>query len=185
MSITKPQPLILASASPRRRALLSQAGYVFETRPADIDETRRLGEPAERYVQRLAEAKARASWAPGARSLGADTVVCIGDTVFGKPRDAEDAVRILTTLAGRQHSVLTGAALFDGSKTKYRCTESKVWLRDLSNTEIENYVRSGEPLDKAGAYAIQGRALKFVAQIQGSASNVVGLSLRVVAEMLG
>ncbi len=178
------RPLILASGSPRRVELLEAAGIEFEQIPADIDETAKAGERADRYVMRLAEEKARASWRPGTRSLGADTVVVLDDRLLGKPRDAQHAKRMLRGLAGRSHRVLTGVAVFDGMSCRTCCEETMVRLREVSEREISEYVSTGEPLDKAGGYGIQGRASPFVDSVEGSFTNVVGLPMEAVSEML-
>lgn len=177
-------PLILASASPRRSALLLGAGIEFERCPADIDESRLPEEVPDDYVVRLARAKARAAWRAGTRSLGADTVVVLDSAVLGKPRDAPEAERMLASLSGRSHRVLTGVALFDGTTVETHCEVTEVQFRKLTATEIASYVATGEPLDKAGAYAIQGGAAKFVERIDGSYSNVVGLPIEAVKSML-
>ena len=177
-------PVILASASPRRAELLAKAGVAFDRCPADIDESMLSEEPPIDYVQRLAETKARAAWRPGTRSLGADTVVVLGGEVLGKPSDERDARRMLRCLSGQCHSVLTGVAVFDGDVMESTCEETRVWFRTLSDREIGDYVASGEPLDKAGAYGIQGGAGRFVERIDGSYSNVVGLPVEVAVAML-
>lgn len=176
--------LVLASASPRRVALLREAGVAFEQRPAHIDETRAPGERAEEYVVRLAEAKARAAWIEGTRSLGADTVVVLGERVLGKPASAAEARRMLEDLSGREHRVLTGTALFDGATCHSQWEQTVVRFRVLSEAEITSYLDTGEPFDKAGAYGIQGRAGRFVEAVHGSYSNVVGLPLEAVLPML-
>lgn len=177
-------PLILASASPRRTDLLQAAGIEFEQVPANIDEAMLPGERARPYVLRLAEAKARAGWRPGTRSLGADTVVAVDGQVLGKPRDDLDARRMLRLLSGRSHQVLTGVAVFDGQACEVACEATNVRFGALAEREIKEYVASGEPQDKAGAYAIQGGAARFVESIAGSYSNVVGLPVELVARML-
>ena len=177
-------PLILASASPRRVDLLREAGFEFEQRPANIDESARPGEPVEQYVRRLAEEKARASWRPGARSLGADTVVVLGEQVLGKPRDPRHARTMLQSLSGRSHRVLTGVAVFDGATCRTHCEETVVMLREVGEREMAEYVASGEPLDKAGGYGIQGGASAFIDAVEGSYTNVVGLPVDAVREML-
>ncbi len=133
---------------------------------------------------RLAESKARASWRSAQLSLGADTVVVVDSTVLGKPADAADAKRMLLLLSGRSHKVVTGVALFDGSSAICRAAETDVFFRPLSATEIDQYVSSGEPLDKAGAYGIQGLASKFVERIDGCYFNVVGLPVSLVYSMI-
>ena len=177
-------PLILASASPRRSALLLEAGIEFERCPADIDESRLSGEAPDHYVTRLARAKARAVWRDGTRSLGADTVVVLGSDVLGKPRDPPEAERMLASLSGRSHRVLTGVALFDGATAETHCEATEVRFRELAASEIASYVATGEPMDKAGGYGIQGGAAGFVERIDGSHSNVVGLPIEAVKSML-
>ena len=179
-----PIPLILASASPRRAELLAGAGIEFDRCPADIDESMHLGERPDGYVRRLAETKARAAWRPGTRSLGADTIVVLGREVLGKPRDKRDATRMLRSLSGQCHRVLTGVAVFDGEAAESTCEETRVWFRPLSDHEIDDYVASDDPLDKAGAYGIQGEAGRFVERIDGSYANVVGLPVEVVVAMI-
>jgi septum formation protein len=184
-------PLILASASPRRADLLRAAAIPFEVHPADVDEQRLPDEPPYRYVRRLAEAKAIAIAArfPGRAVLGADTVVVLGGEVLGKPADPADATRMLRRLSGRTHEVLTGLCLVGqdgataGSGRRTDTTVTTVTFAVLGEAEIEWYVASGEPLDKAGAYAIQGLASRFVTTIDGSYSNVVGLPVARLYEM--
>ena len=177
-------PLLLASASPRRSELLKLGGFEFERRPAHIDESARTGEPADRYVLRLAEEKARAVWRRGTRTLGADTVVVLGDEVLCKPSDEDDAKRMLSSLSGRTHRVLTGVAVFDGTSCLTRHAETRVRFRVLEDEEIDEYVATGEAFDKAGSYGIQGWASKFVESVDGSYTNVVGLPLELVSGML-
>ncbi len=166
---------MLASGSPRRRELLAAAGFAFIVRPADIDETPHTGESAGAYVERLAEEKARAAWAPGEITLGADTTVVLDGEILGKPEDPAEAERMVTSLAGRDHEVLTGYCLFDGETAKGGVESTRVVFRPMSRDEIAAYAASGEPLDKAGAYGIQGLASKFVERIEGCYFNVVGL----------
>ena len=169
--------LVLASASPRRQELLRTAGISFTVRPAAIDERVLPGENPEAYVSRLAAAKARACWLPGEVTLGADTVVTLDGLLLGKPSDDADARRMLRLLSGRTHQVLTGVCLYDGSETRSAVEITEVEFLDLSDEEIEQYVAGGEPLDKAGAYGIQGEASKFVKRVNGCYFNVVGLPL--------
>ena len=176
--------LILASASPRRREILESAGILFETRPAEVDETPLLHEMAEEYVQRLAEEKARAVWRAGDIALGADTVVAVDKVLLGKPRDGEEAARMLRLLSGRRHRVLTGICFFDGEKAETALEETFVEFLPLTDEEIAAYVATGEPFDKAGAYGIQGAASKFVARIEGCYFNVVGLPIARVYSIL-
>ena len=170
--------LILASASPRRRELLSQLGITFTVSAADIDETPREGEAADAYVLRLAREKARAVAArhPGAWVLAADTTVALGPQLLGKPRDAEEAKAMLSRLSGRTHEVHTGVALA-GRHEEALVVRTRVTFRALSSGEIAWYAGTGEPLDKAGAYAVQGRGGFLVAAVEGSPTNVIGLPL--------
>lgn len=181
-----PQPLILASASPRRAELLAAAGIEFEVVPADIDERVHPDEKAAPYVRRMARTKAhavRTVW-PGRLILAADTVVVVEGEVLGKPRDLADAAAMLDRLGGRTHRVLTGVALLAGEREWLDVAQTTVQLAPLSEEEIEWYVASGEPFDKAGAYAVQGLASRFVRAIDGSYSNVVGLPVALVYQML-
>jgi septum formation protein len=172
-------PLVLASASPRRADLLARAGIEFEQRPADIDESFCSGELVEEYVLRLAKEKAAAALQPRRCCLGADTAVTVRGEVLGKPCDSADAKRMLRKLSDRPHRVLTGVALFDfeGCFRVSALIETWVVFRALSEGEIDEYVATGDPLDKAGAYGIQGPAGKFVEAVIGSYDNVVGLPL--------
>lgn len=177
--------LILASQSPRRSEILLQAGIPFVVRAASVDETVRPGETPSEYVKRVAQEKAAAIEAgPADIVLGADTVVVIGSQILGKPTDQADALRMLETLSGRQHTVLTGICLRRGTETALDVAETRVWLSPLSRRELEEYVATGEPMDKAGAYAIQGRASKFIQRIDGSYANVVGLPIELVYQYL-
>ena len=176
--------LVLASASPRRAELLRAAGIAFDVLTADVDETLRDGEAADTYVTRLAEAKARAviDRAGGRPVLGADTVVVCGIDILGKPADAADARRMLRTLSGRTHVVMTGVCLI-GPRPVVEIATSAVEFATLTDREIYWYVASGEPSDKAGAYAIQGLASRFVTAISGSYTNVVGLPVALVYDL--
>jgi septum formation protein len=193
--------LILASASPRRRELLAQAGYSFEVRPAHIPEDPRPGEDPIVYVVRLAREKAEAVFresrdqGTGNRDqrtadreellvLGADTTVVVDGQILGKPEDAGDARRMLRLLSGRTHRVMTGVALATAAGTEVAAEVTAVRFLTLSDAEIAEYVATGEPLDKAGAYAIQGRAAKWIPRIEGCYFNVVGLPLALVATLL-
>jgi septum formation protein len=178
--------LVLASASPRRAELLRRAGLPCRVRPAAVDERRRRSETPRAYVGRLARAKAEAVRRPGEVVLGADTVVVAGASVLEKPRDARDAARMLRRLSGRMHRVLTGVCLLGPGATEVRSAvvATRVWFRRLTSAEIAEYTASGEPLDKAGAYAIQGLASKFVQRIDGCYFNVVGLPVPRVYELL-
>jgi septum formation protein len=181
--------LLLASASPRRADLLTTAGYEFDILPADVDESIRQGELPEPYVRRVAEAKAAAveSKAKGRIVLAADTVVVVDGRILGKPVDDGDAARMLRLLSGRRHDVMTAVTVRtagDPITGDTRVETSAVELAHLSMAEIDWYVSTGEPMDKAGAYAIQGLASRFVTRIEGSYSNVVGLPVALVSVML-
>ncbi len=177
--------LILASTSPRRHELLRAAGIDHVVRPAHVAELRQNGEAPEDFVQRLAQEKACAlPLSPGDTILGADTIVCLEGAVLGKPVDTVDAVRMLRGLAGRDHRVLTGICLRRGERTLTDFEETRVWFDTLSESEIAEYVRSGEPMDKAGAYAIQGYASRFITRIDGCYQNVVGLPVSLVYRYL-
>ncbi len=179
--------LVLASASPRRRELLAARGIRFEVVPSRVEEIPEPGELPEAFAQRIAREKARdvANERPGRCILGADTVVIADGMVFGKPTDRNDARRMLEALSGRTHRVRTAVALLapDGS-LKETAVETLVEFRRLSSVEIDNYIESEEPFDKAGAYAIQGGAREFVTQVWGSYSNVVGLPIEAVLQLL-
>jgi septum formation protein len=179
--------LILASRSPRRKALLVAAGYEVEVEAADVDERQLPGEDVVEYVLRLAAAKVQAVAArePGSVVLGADTAVVVEGLVLGKPVDDDDAAAMLRRLSGREHVVVTGVAVRDGDRTLLEVSRTCVWFVPLSPGEIAWYVQSGEPRDKAGAYAIQGLASRFVERIQGSYTNVVGLPMATVHQLLG
>ena len=174
--------MILASASPRRADLLRAAGLPFEVRVADVDERVRPGEEPGAYVVRLAVAKAAAVAAvsPGQRVLAADTAVVIDRHILGKPADADDARRMLRLLSGRTHEVMTGVCL-DGEA---RLERTEVEMMAMTEEEIEWYVGTGETMDKAGAYAIQGLASRFITRIAGSYSNVVGLPVSLVYQLM-
>src|SRR5262245_20358006 len=178
--------LLLASASPRRADLLRAAGYEFEVMPADVDESVHDGETPEAYVRRVAEAKAAvvASKAEGRIVLAADTAVVIDGQILGKPVDDTDAARMLRMLSGRRHEVLTAVTIFGEARSATQVESSAVELAHLAAAEIGWYVASGEPRDKAGAYAVQGLASRFVTRIEGSYSNVVGLPVALVSAML-
>jgi septum formation protein len=179
--------LILASASPRRAELLRAAGIPFETLPMDVDETVQPGESAETHVRRLAEAKAVAAAAQRSSEtiVGADTVVVVDGRILGKPRSTADAVAMLRLLAGREHEVLTGVAVVgSGGAVAVEVERTRVWFTALTDDEIDWYVASGEPMDKAGAYAIQGLASRFVFRVDGSYTNVVGLPVALVYRLL-
>jgi len=173
--------LILASQSPRRSELLRQAGVPFTVRARPVAEVLGAGERPEHYVRRLACEKANASWEhDGEVVLGADTVVVLDETVLEKPANAADARRMLRALSGREHTVLTGVCLRHAGGEIVDAASTRVRFAELDDREIDDYVASGEPMDKAGAYAIQGLASKFVDRIEGCYFNVMGLPVAVV-----
>jgi septum formation protein len=179
--------LILASASPRRQELLREAGIAFQIHPSDIAEQRKPGEPPLDYALRLAREKAEAvsRQFPESCVLGADTIVVVDHEVLEKPLDPADARRMLRLLSGRGHSVTTAVSLsLPLSAAITRSATTQVVFRKITDQEIEAYVASGEPMDKAGAYAIQGAAGAWVERVEGDYSNVVGLPLALVTEML-
>ncbi|MDT7604867.1 MAG: nucleoside triphosphate pyrophosphatase [Acidobacteriota bacterium] len=179
--------LVLASASPRRAEILRAVGWEFETAAANIDETARAGEDATRLVERLAREKAEAVARARLFGLvvGADTVVVVDDSVLGKPRDDVEARRMLRLLRGGWHEVLTGVALVraETQRTLVAHKRTRVRFSEMSDAEIDWYVQTGEPADKAGAYAVQGRAALFIEEIAGDYWNVVGLPVRLVYEL--
>lgn len=182
--------LILASASPRRQKLLSQLGTPFTVLPADIDERHHAGETPRDYVVRMSRTKAQkvARQYPDAWVLGADTIVTIDDRILGKPRDPADAAAMLSSLSGRVHVVMTGLALVHHGQgyTALETVSTRVYFRPLSEADIAIYIATEEPLDKAGAYAIQGYAAAFVDRYEGCYTNVVGLPIqRTVALLQG
>ena len=192
--------IYLASTSPRRRELLRQIGVQFDVltfrsgergEDADVDETPLAGEAVEHYVERLALAKAEAGvrriqWRKMVRRpvLAADTTLDLDGEIIGKPVDAADAQAILRRLSGRSHRVLTALAVSDGERTRRSMSISTVKFRELLDSEIRLYVASGVPMDKAGAYGIQGKAAIFIEEIQGSCSGIVGLPLFETAQLL-
>jgi septum formation protein len=211
--------LVLASASPRRRELLTQAGFTFEVHPAHIPEDPHPNEDPIAYVTRLAREKAEAvlhqlsrkpagddcgsalyqgttspdevrALAPEGSSsgalivLGADTTVTLDNYILGKPEDANDAARMLRLLSGRTHRVITGVAVVTAERTEVAAEVTAVKFLALSNEEIADYIATGEPMDKAGAYAIQGRAAKWIPRIEGDYFNVVGLPIALVSTLL-
>jgi septum formation protein len=191
--------IFLASRSPRRRELLKQLGVLYEivllredlTRGADVDETPFANEAPDSYVLRMAGTKAEvAAHYLGKRTLPAtpviagDTIVVRDGRILGKPEDREEAERMLLSLAGREHQVLSAVAVCAGGRVDRAISTSRVWFKPMDEEEIRRYVASGEALDKAGAYAIQGRAAAFVQHIQGSYSGIMGLPLAEAAELL-
>lgn len=178
--------LVLASASPRRQDFLRRLGLAFKGAPAQVDESLLPGEPAQEAARRLAGQKARAvamAW-PGAAVLAADTLVVLDQHILGKPLDREDARRMLGLLAGAEHQVVTGYCLLWQGREDCGQAVSSVRFRALSPAEIEAYLHSGEPLGKAGAYAVQGLGAALVDQVSGSYTNVVGLPLAEVVELM-
>jgi len=186
--------LVLASASPRRRELLTQAGYRFEVHAAHIPEDPLPGEDPIVYVTRLAREKAEAVFrelkdaSPQPEKnlvvLGADTTVALDNTILGKPEDAADASRMLRLLSGRTHRVITGVAVVTKKGAEVAAEATAVRFLTLSDAEIADYVVTGEPMDKAGAYAIQGRAARWIPRIEGCYFNVMGLPLALVSSLL-
>ena len=191
--------IYLASRSPRRRELLKQIGVNFELlllredprRGGDIDETPLPDEPPDAYALRVASAKAEVAARhltqrslPQNPVLAADTIVVLDGRILGKPVDAGHAIQMLQTLSGREHTVITAIAMARREQIETRISVSAVQFRELSDLEIRRYVTSGEPLDKAGAYAIQGRAAAFITRIEGSYSGIMGLPLAETAELL-
>ena len=185
---TQRMELVLASASPRRRELLRRLRHPFRVLPPRIEEAVREPMAAEQTAMCLAEAKARdvASRLSSGLVIGADTVVEAGGRLIGKPGDRDDAKRILRRLAGTQHAVVTGVCIVDAAtgRTESAADRTRIKMRPMSEHEIEDYVDSGEPLGKAGAYAIQEHGDRYVESIEGSFSNVVGLPLELLAQML-
>ena len=181
------EPLVLASSSPRRAEILRRSGWPFEAVAADIDETLREGEGAVEYVERLACEKAEkvAEARTSGLVLGADTTVVVGGKILGKPSDDADARRMLEMLGGRWHDVLSGVALVRAETNEVLVAHelTRVRFASLTDAEIDWYVASGEPADKAGAYAIQGRAALFIEEIEGDYWNIVGLPIRLVYKL--
>jgi septum formation protein len=171
--------VVLASASPRRRQLLDLIGIPHEVRPANIDETMRLRETPRRHAERLAREKASAiaKRDPDLITIGADTIVVVNRKVLGKPRDADDAARMLALLSGREHLVTTAVAVSRGRKLRSAVEEVRVKFRRLRDDEIEAYIATGEPMDKAGAYGIQGYGATIVERIDGDYFAVMGLPI--------
>ncbi len=189
MSQQSPPSLVLASASPRRAELLRQVGLSFERFPVTVDERLLADEDARAATTRLAAAKARAALAHGLPEgtfvLACDTLVACDGTVFGKPREPEDAERMLAALAGRWHDVVSGVAFARAPEPpQVACAVTRVRLATLTRREIRRYVDGGEPMDKAGAYAIQGAGTWFVEEVRGSVTNVIGLPLELLRTFL-
>lgn len=193
-------PIVLASASPRRQELLKNAGVEFVVKAANIPEVRREDEAPRAFAERMAQEKARAIFAREKEQyvLGADTVVVVAarargatgvspvhsDLVLGKPENEEDAARMLRLLSGRKHHVITGVYLIGNGFEDVRSETTAVHFSTLSDANIREYVATGEPMDKAGAYAIQGAAARWISKIEGDYSNVVGLPVALVLQML-
>ena len=175
--------IVLASASPRRKELLTQLGYDFQVMVTHVEEQRQSGESPYDYVSRLSRDKAQAGVALALGSIdapiviGSDTIVVYGDQVLEKPRDKEDAQRMLSALSGTQHQVMTAVTVANNNEYQSVTVVTDVWFKPLTNEEIEQYWNTGEPCDKAGGYGIQGVGGKFVTRIEGSFSAVVGLPL--------
>jgi septum formation protein len=183
----RPERLLLCSASPRRADLLTAAGIPFERGPAPgVDETPRAGLPPDEAAEDIARRKAiaAAARAPGRTVLAADTVVVLDGEILGKPKDAADARAMLARLSGREHSVVTAVAVARDARVESARDAARVEFRALTSREIADYVAAGEPLDKAGAYAIQGGAAAFVARRAGEIDTVVGLPVRIVADLV-
>jgi septum formation protein len=186
--------LILASASPRRQELLRNAGIPFEVQPTDIPEVPRPGEAPRAFAERMAREKALTVFRqrPDDFVLGADTIVIVDAEILGKPRDAADAARMLRVLSGRTHQVTTGVCLLGPERTKnqkngfedVRSETTIVAVEALSDDDIRSYISTGEPMDKAGSYAIQGRASRWISHIEGDYFNVVGLPVALTYRML-
>jgi septum formation protein len=187
MSATTQAEIILASASPRREELLQQAGFTFKVTASGVPELRSPGESPIAFVTRLAREKAQNVASKSDASaivIGADTVVVCDEEVLGKPADAADAKRMLRLLAGRTHQVITGVCVLSGDVVELAAEVTMVQMQTISAHEIDDYVASGEPMDKAGAYAIQGRAARWIPRIQGCYFNVVGLPAALVTAMI-
>jgi septum formation protein len=181
--------LILASASPRRRELLTQAGITFTVETTDVDESQYPGEDPVAYTTRLAREKAQIVLAKHPCEhdlvvLGADTTVTLDNALLGKPTGAADARVMLRALSGRVHQVVTGVALLSFQKAVTHAETTNVFFQTMTEQEIAEYIATGEPMDKAGAYGIQGSAARFIPRIEGDYSNVVGLPIAAVANLL-
>lgn len=194
-----PSPIYLASTSPRRKALLEQLGIPFQLfqlresagRQRDVDETPLPGEEPTAYAQRIATAKVAAAWTrmvkrkwPVYPVLAADTAVALDGAIFGKPSGLEEAIRVLQTLSGKTHEVYTAVAVSWQDRIETAISASRVTFRNLVGEEIARYIATGEPYDKAGGYAIQGKAASFIARLDGSYTGVMGLPLYETAQLL-
>lgn len=178
-------PVVLASASPRRRDLLTLLGLAFDVAPADVDESWRNGEAPPIHAERLAREKAEARQRPGAVVVAADTIVVVDGEILGKPRDASEAAAMLQRLQGREHVVHTAVAVAYGGRVVSGTEATRVWFRPLDGDAIAAYVATGEPLDKAGAYGIQGFGAVLVQRIDGDYFTVMGLGLSRLVDLLG
>ena len=178
--------IILASANPQCAELLTAAGFEFDVMPAHVDETPDVEETPDGYARRVAMEKALAlvPRAEGRAVLGAETIVLVDGQMLGKPSDAEDATRMLRLLSGREHDVVTAVCLARGPRRQTRVDRTRVQFAQLTDDELDWYVATGEPMDKPGAYGIQGLASRFITRIEGSYSNVLGLPVSVVYAML-
>jgi septum formation protein len=184
--VTTTQKIVLASESPRRRELLAELGIPFDVVPSGIEERPWPGEAPASYALRNASDKARVVFArTGGIVLSADTIVVCDGHILEKPADANDARRMLRMLSGRAHEVITGLCVLTRDRETGRAVATRVVFKELPDKQIDAYVATGEPMDKAGAYAIQGGAVEFVERIEGSYSNVVGLPLEVLRSLLG
>jgi septum formation protein len=179
-------PIVLASGSPRRAEILNSVGWKFTKSVPDIDESERIGESPEDYVQRLAVEKADAvsHLHPNSIVLAADTTVVVDEQILGKPADLDDAKRMLRMLSGRWHDVLTGVAIFRDGSARIGLERTGVKFAEINEAEIEFLTRKGDPLDKAGAYAVQAQAALFIEAIRGDYWNVVGLPISLVYKLM-
>lgn len=181
--------LILASASPRRQELLRAAGIAFTVMPSNVPEEVQPGESPKQFSERLAREKAEAigtkvATDSGKLVLGADTIVVVDEHILGKPADAADAVRMLRMISGRAHQVITSVCVIGGGVEEVRSETTTVYVNPITDDEITAYIATGEPMDKAGAYAIQGLASRWIPRIEGDYANVVGLPVALVFSML-
>jgi septum formation protein len=180
----RPPRLILASGSPRRRQLLEQLGLTFEVRPSDVDERLLTEEGPAAAAERLARAKAERGADPGCLTVGCDTLVAHGGAVLGKPDSPREAAAMLERLSGEEHTVYTGIALASPDRVESAVEATRVWFRHLTASECADYTATGEPLDKAGSYGIQGFGAAIVDRIEGDYFNVMGLPIRRLLQLL-
>jgi len=178
-------PVVLASASPRRRELLALLGLAFDVAPADVDESWRNGEAPAVHAERLAREKATAARRAGSITIAADTIVVVDGDILGKPRDRAEAAAMLRRLGGREHVVHTAIAVAFGGRLVSGVEATRVWFRTLDEPTIEAYIATGEPMDKAGAYGIQGFGAVLVERIEGDYFTVMGLGLARLVDLLG